>query len=114
MRALVMPRNHPAYWAFLIHRLSGLGLAVFLPFHLVVLGLAVERSALDGFLSWTEYPLVKLAETGLVVLLAVHMTGGLRLLALEFLPWSNTQKTRIAVSFGVALASGLLFLLLAA
>lgn len=114
MRTLVVHRNHPAYWAFLVHRLSGLGLALFLPLHLLVLGLAVERAALDGFLAWSASPLVKLAETVLVVLLAVHMTGGLRLLALEFLPWSNAQKTRIAVSFGLALASGLLFLLLAA
>ncbi|NYZ13239.1 succinate dehydrogenase [Azospirillum sp. RWY-5-1] len=106
-------RNHPAYWAFLVHRLSGLGLALFLPLHLLVLGLAVERASLDGFLSWTDRPLVKLAETGLVVLLAVHLTGGLRVLALEFLPWSDAQKTRIAIAFGVALAVGLLFLLLA-
>ena len=112
--ALAAARNHPAYWAYLVHRLSGLGLALFLPVHLLVLGLAVERAALDGFLAWTQAPLVKLAETVLVVLLTVHLTGGLRLLALEFLPWSNAQKTRIALAFGAALGAGLLFLLLAA
>ena len=26
-------RNHPAWWAFLVHRISGLALALFLPLH---------------------------------------------------------------------------------
>jgi len=106
-------RNHPAYWAFVVHRISGVGLALFLPLHFLVLGLLLEPATADAFFSWTEQPLVKLAETVLVVLLAVHLTGGLRLMALEFLPWSDTQKTRIAMAFGSALAAGLIFVLAA-
>ena len=30
-------RDHPAYWAFAVHRLSGLLLALFLPAHFYVL-----------------------------------------------------------------------------
>jgi fumarate reductase subunit D len=79
-------RNHPAYWAFIVHRVSGLALALFLPFHFWALGQALQGAqALDGFLRWTELPLVKFAEIGLVLLLAAHMTGGVRLLMLEFL-----------------------------
>ena len=106
-------RNHPAYWAFVVHRVSGVGLALFLPLHFLVLGLMLEPATADAFFRWTEQPEVKLAETVLVVLLAVHLAGGLRLLALEFLPWSDRQKTRIAVAFGFALAAGLLFVLAA-
>ena len=73
-------RNHPAYWAFIVHRASGLLLAVFLPFHFWALGQALQgAAALDGFLHWTQQPLVKLAEIGLVLLLAAHMAGGVRL-----------------------------------
>ena len=105
-------RNHAAYWAFVLHRASGLGLALFLPVHLYVLSLAVaEGAGLETFLRWADRPIVKLAETVLVVLLAAHMAGGLRLLALEFLPWRETQKRRIALAFAVALIAGLLFLL---
>jgi fumarate reductase subunit D len=108
----VTTRNHPSYWAFAVHRVSGLALAVFLPVHLYVIGLAIEgAAALDGFLAWTDSPWVKAAETGLVLLLAAHMTGGLRLLAVEFLPWSDAQKSLIAVAAGVAAAIGLIFLL---
>ena len=41
-------------------------MALFLPVHFLVLGMAVEAAALDALLSWTEAPLVKLAESGLV------------------------------------------------
>lgn len=105
-------RNHPAYWAFIVHRLSGVLLALFLPLHFWALGQALQgAAALDGFLRWTEQPLVKFAETGLVLLLAAHMAGGLRLLALEFLEWREWQKTLLALAAGVSLVVALAFLL---
>ena len=98
------------WWAFLLHRLSGVALAVFLPFHFLVLGLAVERAALDRVLDWTDNPWVKLAEAGLVVLLALHLTGGLRVLLLEFGRWSDRQQSRIVLAGGLALLAGFGFL----
>ncbi len=104
-------RNHPAWWAFAIHRVSGLALAAFVPLHFWALGQAIGgEAALDGFLRWTDNPLAKFAEAGLVVLLAAHLGGGLRLLAVEFLPWSPRQKTAVAASAAFAFAAGLLFL----
>jgi fumarate reductase subunit D len=101
-------RSHPAWWAFLVHRLSGFALAVFLPLHFWALGQALEGGArLESFLRWTDRPLVKAAEWGIVVLLAAHTAGGLRLLALEFLPWRNWQKTLLALAAGITLAAGL-------
>lgn len=101
-------RSHPAYWAFLVHRLSGIVLALFLPFHFWALGQAIQGEAtLEGFLRWTDAPVVKFAEWGLVLLLAAHLTGGLRLLALEFLPWRDWQKSLAAVAGGLALVAGL-------
>lgn len=105
-------RNHPAYWAFIVHRASGLALAIFLPFHFWALSQALNGpQALDGFLQWTQQPLVKLAETGLVVLLAAHMAGGVRLLMLEFLAWRDWQKSLLAVAAGVSVVAGLAFAL---
>jgi fumarate reductase subunit D len=65
-------RNHPGYWAFLVHRVSGVLLALYLP---------------------------------------AHFTGGLRLLALEFLPWREWHKGLAAVAAGVSLALALAFAL---
>ena len=112
MKSNFRARNHPAYWAFVMHRASGVLLALFLPLHFWALGLALQGEAkLEGFLRWSEQPLVKLAETALVVLLAAHMTGGLRLLALEFLAWREWQKTLLAAAAGATVVVVLAFLL---
>jgi fumarate reductase subunit D len=108
-------RAHPTYVAFIVHRVSGLLLALFLPLHFWVLSQAIRgEAALDGFLRWTDNAPMKAAETMLVILLAAHLAGGLRVLALEFLGWRSSQKSLVAASAGVALAAGLLFLLNAA
>lgn len=92
----------------LAHRLSGIALALFLPAHFYVLSRALQ---LDAFLAWTEQPAVKLAEWGLVTLLALHLAGGLRVLALEFLPWRSWHKSLAAAAAGFAVAAGLAFAL---
>jgi fumarate reductase subunit D len=105
-------RNHPAYWAFLVHRLSGVLLSLFIPLHFWALGQALHGEArLESFLRWSDQPLVKFAEMVLVLLLAAHLTGGLRLLALEFLAWRDWHKSLLALAAGIALGAGLAFLL---
>ena len=105
-------RNHPAYWAFLVHRLSGIALALFLPAHFLALGTAIRGEAeLDAFLRWTEQPLVIAGEWILVILLAAHLAGGLRLLALELLPWREWQKSLAGVAAFLAIVAGLVFAL---
>jgi fumarate reductase subunit D len=101
-------RKHPLWLAYMLHRLSGLALALFLPAHFHLLSMAITRpEQLNRFLSFADNPLVKLAEFGLVFLLAVHFFGGLRLLALEFLPWSMRQKSLAAAAIaGAFLISG--------
>lgn len=106
------PRSHPTYIAFLVHRVSGLLLALFLPLHFWALSHAIQgEAALEGFLQWTANPVLKAAETLLVVLLAAHLAGGLRVLALEFLGWRAAQKNLVAVSAGLSVLVGVLFLL---
>jgi fumarate reductase subunit D len=106
------PRNHPAYWAFVVHRLSGVALALFLPAHFLAIGLALRgEAALDGFLRWSEQPLVVAGEWILVMLLAAHFAGGIRLLVLELLPWRSWQKTLAALAAAFALGTGLVFVL---
>lgn len=86
-------RTHQSYLAALGHRLSGLALSLFLPFHFLLLGSALDgEEALARHLVFTEQPMVKLAEWGLVVLLALHLFFGLRVLRLEFTRWPNHAK----------------------
>jgi len=108
----ITSRAHPLWLAYILHRLSGLGLALFLPLHFWVLAMAVSApDRLDGFLHMTENGAVKLAEFGLVFLLAVHMFGGLRLMAMEWLPWTPSQKTLAAGATAVSFLIAGLFLI---
>jgi fumarate reductase subunit D len=106
-------RGHAGWWAFAVHRGSGLALAVFLPLHFWVLGEALAgEGALDRVLAWTEQPLVKASEVVLVLLLAVHLTGGLRLLLAEFVAWrAEWQPLLITAAGGLAAVCALLFAL---
>jgi len=105
-------RGHALWYAHIIHRVSGIALALFLPLHFWVLSLALTDAArLDNFLAFTELPFVKVAEFGLVFLLALHLFGGLRLMALEWLPWRAPHKTLAAGTLAVsAFVSGVFFL----
>ncbi len=108
----IRARNHPSYWTFVVHRVSGIALALFLPLHFWALGQALEGAPrLDAFLAWSAQPLVRLAEWGLVLALAAHLGGGLRVLALEFLPWRDWQKSLTAAAAAATLAVGLAFAL---
>ena len=105
-------RDHPNYWAFVVHRVSGVLLALFLPVHFQVLYMGLNDAAeFDKFLTWTHVPIVKAAETVLILLLAAHLTGGLRLLAVEFLPWRDGQKTIVSITAGLSLVITLVYLL---
>lgn len=96
-------RQHPLWFAFMLHRLSGLALVIFLPMHFYVLAMALTgEERLDGFLQWTDNPVLKVAEFGLVFLLAVHLFGGLRILVLENFDWRDWQKSLAAASAGLA------------
>ncbi len=112
MIARQMKHRGSALWiAAMIHRLSGLALAIFLPFHFLVLALAIHGGArLDSFLRWTDQPLVKLAEGGLVFLLAVHLLGGLRVLVIENFDWRDGQKQLATIAAALSALVAFIFL----
>ena len=45
------------------------------------------------------------------MLLTVHLCAGLRVMALEFLPWRDTRKGLIGIGAAIALLVGALFML---
>ncbi len=99
-------RTHGEYVAFVVHRVSGVGLSIFLPLHFYVLGLAIEESALDEALVWTDKFLVKFMEIGLLGLLGLHMAGGIRILVLDFRSDEarNVKWLQMTAAAGAALA----------
>jgi len=112
LRMKALARSHPLWLAYILHRVSGVLLALFLPLHFWVLSMAITQpQKLDSFLLLADSGAVKLAEFGLVFLLAVHMFGGLRLIALEWLPWTASQKTLVTLASTVSFFIAALFFL---
>jgi fumarate reductase subunit D len=104
--------RQPGFLAAMLHRLSGVALAIFLPLHFLALGLALNGAApLDAFLTVTRQPVVKTAEWALVVALALHMALGLRVLVIEFLPWRDRTVATVTTCIGAGFLVGLLLLL---
>lgn len=104
--------KQPGYVAALLHRLSGIGLAIFLPLHFLALATALSgAAALDSFLAVTRAPLVRASECLLVAALATHMTLGLRILAIEFLDIRERTVAVLTACAAAVFAVGLAFLL---
>jgi fumarate reductase subunit D len=110
-RTRLAHRGNLLWLAALVHRLSGLGLALFLPLHFWALALAIDGEArLEDFLRWTDAWFVKLSETGLVFLLAVHLLGGLRVLLIENFAWRDGQKQLATLAAGISAVIAFVFL----
>jgi fumarate reductase subunit D len=106
-------RGNLLWLAAMLHRLSGLGLAIFLPLHFLTLGLAIDGEArLESFLRWSDAPAVKAGEAVLMFLLTLHALGGLRLLAVENLAWQGGQRRNAVMAAGVAAVVAGVFLAL--
>jgi fumarate reductase subunit D len=97
--------KQPGFAAALLHRLSGILLAVFLPFHFLALALALQGAdALDSFLQITAEPLVLVSEGALAGALCLHMALGMRVLAIEFLGFRERTISALSLCAGAALA----------
>jgi fumarate reductase subunit D len=98
--------------AAMLHRLSGIALAIFLPLHFLALATALNgANALDAFLELTRQPLVKFSEWGIVIALAIHMALGLRVLAVEFFDFREKTMTALSACVAAVFAVGLVFIL---
>jgi len=98
--------------AAMLHRLSGIALAIFLPLHFLALATALNGAkALDAFLAVTRQPVVAFAGAGIVVALAIHLTLGLRVLAIEFFDFRETTLAVLSACTAAVLAVGVIFIL---
>ncbi|MDE0308296.1 MAG: hypothetical protein OXI60_00485 [Acidiferrobacterales bacterium] len=104
-------RGNPNQLAFVVHRISGLCLAAFIPIHLYVMSLLITNpQQLDAFLTWTSTPAVKLSESLLIMLAGIHLAGGIRILVVEWFSVSGVKSRWISVAAGFSVICGILFL----
>ena len=80
------PRSrHPGYWAFILNRVTALGLTLYLAMHLVMLGkLAQGAEAYDSFVKLAKTPVVMVGEILVIMAGLIHGMNGLRIALTSF------------------------------
>ena len=67
-------------WAFILNRITALGLTLYLVLHLFMLGkLAQGPEAYDGFIALAKTPFVKIGEMFVIAAVLIHGLNGLRI-----------------------------------
>jgi succinate dehydrogenase / fumarate reductase cytochrome b subunit len=77
--------RNPGSWAFILSRITALGLTFYLFLHLIVLGrLSQGPQAYEEFLALTENPVVKIGELAVIGAVIYHGLNGLRIVFTSF------------------------------
>lgn len=80
-------------WAFILNRITALGLTLYLFLHLIILGqLARGPEAYGNFLELTENPFIKIGELAVVAAAILHGLNGIRIILTSFNIGVTRQK----------------------
>ena len=97
-------------WAFILNRVTALGLTFYLFLHLIVLGqLAKGPSAYDDFLATIKNPLFTFGELMVVVASIYHGLNGIRIALATFANAAPRQKQVFYVTLIIAILISLIF-----
>jgi succinate dehydrogenase / fumarate reductase cytochrome b subunit len=80
------PRHRqPGTWAFILNRITALGLTLYLIIHLVILSkLTQGAEGYDSFLVFAKSPIVKLGELLVIAAGLIHGLNGIRIILTSF------------------------------
>jgi succinate dehydrogenase / fumarate reductase cytochrome b subunit len=100
------PRHrHPGTWAFILNRITAMGLTLYLVLHLFMLSkLAQGPEAYDAFITLAKTPIIKMGEMLVVIAGILHGLNGIRI-AMTTLGWGIQRQKLI---FYIVMAIGLL------
>jgi len=85
-------KGHEGQWSWLLHRITGVGIILFLFAHVVdtaVIGWG--PTAYNRVLSAYENPYVRMLELGLVAMVIYHSFNGIKILLIDFFPNLTTK-----------------------
>ncbi len=94
-------RLHTGTWAWVLHRISGVVLALYLPLHIwVVYHVSKGREEFNEMMAAVSGPAFKVFEIGLLAAILFHAFNGLRIIGID-LDWLGTARAQ-RVAFWVA------------
>jgi succinate dehydrogenase / fumarate reductase cytochrome b subunit len=97
-------------WAFILNRITGLGLTLYLFLHLIMLGqLAKGPQAYDNFIALVKNPLFLTGELLVVAAALIHGLNGIRIGLTSFGIWAKYQKQLFVILMSIALITTAIF-----
>ena len=104
-----MYRGGEGQWAWLLHRLTGLGVLLFLVIHILDTSLVLFGAEIyDKVVRLYTHPLFRLGEVGLAAAVLYHALNGIRITAIDFYPELGARQRELF--YGVVTLFVLLFL----
>lgn len=90
-------------WAWILHRLSGLGLIFYLSLHIwVINSLTYGEDTFTKVTTFLSSPLFKLLEVGLWGIILFHAFNGARIVIVDFFKGSLIQRRLFAIMISIA------------
>lgn len=103
-----MYRGREGMWAWLLHRVAGVAIAVFLLAHIVDTALVGwGPKVYNHVVKLYTNPLFRIGEVLLAAALAYHAVNGLRIIAVDF--WGGRNALQRRLFYAVAIVFLLLF-----
>jgi succinate dehydrogenase / fumarate reductase cytochrome b subunit len=100
------------FLSFMLRRISGVALVIYLGMHIVAIGSVNSGSAtFDDAMNFLQQPFFKLAEIALLAAVVYHAFDGIRLLIVHYFSVTEYRKSMFyavfVVSFILVIAGGL-------
>ncbi|MFB6249510.1 MAG: succinate dehydrogenase, cytochrome b556 subunit [Salinibacter sp.] len=96
-------RIRTGMFAWLMHRLTGVGLVVYLIIHIWGPQSLSDPETFNALIAKYHSPIFKVGEFALLVAVAYHAMNGLRIVLIDLLGWSPKQK-KLFVTLGLVTA----------
>jgi len=97
-------------WAFILNRITAIGLTIYLFLHLVVLyQLSQGPDAYDGFLELAKSPIIVIGELLVVIAAIYHGLNGIRIGLTTFTDTSPFQRAIFYVFTFITIVGSLIF-----
>lgn len=103
-----MYRGGAGQWAWILHRVTGLGVLLFLAIHILDTGLVFWPKAYDQVMQLYAHPMFRLSEIGLAAAVLFHALNGIRITVLDF--WPEFSGRQREMFYGVVAVFLLLFI----
>lgn len=96
-------------WSWLLHRITGVILVIYLFMHLFALSSSIGgETTFNTWLSYLQTPLTHVLEIGLAAVVAFHLLNGLRITIADFFFLTKPHKT----IFWIAMIIFLIFMVI--